>query len=237
MVIRLFGVSAADMRNRLSELEKPAFKVSVEETALDCRVELSGKRPEEEISDFAARLVYPFGLNVYAFEDKTLPECLFELLQTYRLRISFAESLTGGALTSSMVDLAGVSKYLYEGIVAYDSVAKVRRLGVAESTLRKHTAVSYETATEMVEGLFGADIDVAVSTTGYAGSGGDEANPAGTFFVGVGTRERVDAYRFFVPSDRNTTRGAAVNAALFCVVKTLRGEVLDLKLFEEQLQG
>lgn len=236
MVFRVFGVTEDAIRAHVATLANPKLRVLVTENALDCRVEVIEKGwTAEQVSELVSAVAYPFTHGVYAFEDVSLAECAFRLLERYNLRISFGESLTGGALTSAMVDIAGVSKYLYEGIVAYDSCAKVRRLNVAESTLLRYSAVSYQTAAEMVSGLLNEDVDVAVSTTGYAGSSNDTAKPAGTFFVGVGNRDNIAAYGFFAPGTRARTRAAAVNAALFCLVKTLEGNVLDLVLLEEEL--
>src|SRR5690606_26168374 len=93
-----------------------------------------------------------------------------------------AESLTGGMLSSQLVDFPGSSSYLRECVVAYTEAAKRSLLGVSARTLEKHGAVSIETAREMARGARAIqDSEFALSTTGVAGpQGGSEVLPVGT---------------------------------------------------------
>lgn len=101
------------------------------------------------------------------------------------LKITFAESCTGGAITEKITECHGSSKIFDLGIVAYSNKMKTNILGVSEKTLKEHGAVSEETVFEMAKGalkLSNADISVAVS--GIEGPGGGTLKkPVGLVYV------------------------------------------------------
>ena len=112
---------------------------------------------------------------------------LIELLRKNNLKISTAESCTGGLIAKSITDVAGCSDVFYGGVVSYDNSVKMKLLGVKAETLDAYGAVSSFTAVEMAEGVARAcGTEVSISTTGIAGpGGGSEEKPVGTVFVGV----------------------------------------------------
>lgn len=110
-----------------------------------------------------------------------------ELLCSKGMKISAAESCTGGLFAALITDVSGASDVLDESFVTYANSAKMKHLGVKKETLEKHGAVSYETAFEMASGLHirtGADVTVGI--TGIAGPGGGTAKkPVGLVYAGV----------------------------------------------------
>ena len=108
---------------------------------------------------------------------------------------------------------------------AYDNAVKVAQLGVRESTLTAHGAVSEETAREMATGARARlGVEVAVSITGVAGpGGGTPEKPVGTFCVGVDVRGEVRSLRTSGVGDRHEVRQRATQAALNLVRKALEG--------------
>ncbi len=103
-----------------------------------------------------------------------------------KIKVSFAESCTGGLLQKLITDTSGSSSYFEGGFVTYSNRLKNKILGVKEETLTKYGAVSSQCAKEMVEGvnrITGADISVSV--TGIAGpTGGSLDKPVGTVCFG-----------------------------------------------------
>ena len=99
-----------------------------------------------------------------------------------------AESLTGGKITSDLVDVPGASDVLYEGCTTYSNGAKQARLLVKHDTLSRCGAVSSETAYQMCTGLLKTSgCDVVLSTTGIAGpGGGSAAKPVGLTYIAGG---------------------------------------------------
>lgn len=110
-----------------------------------------------------------------------------ELLIKHKMKISTAESCTGGLLSALITAVPGASAIMDEGFVTYSNTAKMKYLGVNEDTLKDYGAVSSETAYEMADGLFkrsGADITVGI--TGIAGpDGGTEEKPVGLVYAGI----------------------------------------------------
>lgn len=166
------------------------------------------------------------GLNdyVYALEDISLAEQLYRLLQLRRLKISIAESFTGGGVCKKLVEVPGVSEVYMEGLNTYSNFSKQQRLNVSELTLKQCGAVSPETAFEMVEGLIkNGTCDVAVSTTGIAGPKSDNTSkPVGLAYIGVGLGEDISVYQFNFSGDRERITNCAINHALFLAYKKLK---------------
>lgn len=154
---------------------------------------------------------------VYAMEDVSIGQRLYETLKLHRLKLSTAESFTGGGVGQAIVSIPGASKVFFEGINCYNNLSKSRRLGVKEFTLRQKGAVSSETAFEMAEGLLkSGNCDVAIATTGIAGPESDGSGlPAGKCFLAVGYQNRVRVFEYRLQGDRETVTKTAVNLALF----------------------
>lgn len=159
---------------------------------------------------------------VYAMEDISVGERLFEALKLHRMKIATAESFTGGGVGYEIVKNPGASKVFYEGLNTYDSGSKRERLGVRDYTLQMKGAVSGDTAYEMAAGLLkGGHCDVAVATTGYAGPTADGSGKAGTCFIAVGTAERVRVFEFHLTGSREAVTRQAINLALFLAYKEI----------------
>ena len=130
--------------------------------------------------------------------------------------IATAESCTAGMVASCIASIPGASAVLRGGAATYCDEVKHDVLGVSETTLAEHTAVSSETALEMAEGarrVFMADI--AVSLTGYAGpDGGTDSDPAGTVYIAAAGPEGATCRRFSFSGTRNEVRARAACAAL-----------------------
>ncbi len=154
---------------------------------------------------------------VYAMEDVSIARRLFEALDLHRLRLSTAESFTGGGVGQAIVSIPGASRVFFEGLNTYDSLSKSRRLGVKEFTLKQKGAVSSETAFEMAEGLLkSGNCDVAIATTGIAGPESDGSGvPPGKCFLAIGYKNRVRVYEYLLDGDRETVTKTAINLALF----------------------
>ncbi len=154
---------------------------------------------------------------VYAMEDVSIAQRLFEALDLHRLKLSTAESFTGGGVGQAIVSIPGASRVFFEGLNTYDGLSKSRRLGVKEFTLRQKGAVSSETAFEMAEGLLkSGTCDVAIATTGIAGPDSDgSGTPPGKCFLAIGYQNRVRVFEYDLSGDRETVIKTAINLALF----------------------
>jgi PncC family amidohydrolase len=120
-------------------------------------------------------------------EQQELVSQFINLLRQKKLTCGFAESCTGGMLSSWVTQASGVSQYFLGSIVSYSNAVKQEVLQVSRTTLDNHGAVSSPTVKEMLAGarrIF--KVDVAAAITGIAGpSGGTSEKPVGLVFVAV----------------------------------------------------
>lgn len=111
---------------------------------------------------------------------------LLDRAKAANLRITTAESCTGGMVAVALTDIPGSSAVFERGFVTYTNDAKIQMLGVLPETLNAYGAVSEQVAQEMAEGaLAHSDAQLAVSITGIAGPGGSEFKPEGRVCFGL----------------------------------------------------
>ena len=156
---------------------------------------------------------------------KKLSQKVVKLLRKKGLKISFAESCTGGLLSSSITSISGSSKVFTLGLITYSNQAKINNLKVPKRIIMKYGAVSYETCLSMVKNLSKiSKSSISVSITGIAGpGGGSKQKPVGLVYIGIkkGNKTLVKKYLF-----RNMKRifiqKAAVNKALNLILGFLK---------------
>jgi nicotinamide-nucleotide amidase len=153
---------------------------------------------------------------VFSVDGRQIEEVVGELLRHRHMRVAIAESCTGGLLTSRLTDVPGSSDYVERGIVCYSNQAKMDVLGIPESLIAKHGAVSDGVARAMAEAVaVQAKADVGIGVTGIAGPGGGTAEkPVGTVVIAVTVRGVTEGRTFQFPGGRELVRNQAVSAAL-----------------------
>jgi nicotinamide-nucleotide amidase len=163
--------------------------------------------------------------NAFFGEDEdTIGGRTAQLLLARRKTIAIAESCTGGEIASRLTDVPGVSESLIEALVTYSNDSKVKRLGVKESTLSAHGAVSEEVAREMAEGVRGR-CDIGVSTTGIAGpTGGSAEKPVGLVYMAVATERGIAVERKVFGGSRWEIKSRAAEFTLNMIRKALLDE-------------
>ncbi len=145
------------------------------------------------------------------------------LLLQKRLRVSFAESCTGGLLSGALVSVPGASGVYDMGFVTYSNASKAKLLGVSEQTLRENGAVSPECACEMALGALRASgADIAVSVTGIAGpDGGTPEKPVGLVYIALASKSGARAYKNNFTGSRAEIRAQSVCRAIDLLVEAL----------------
>ena len=141
--------------------------------------------------------------------------------------IGVAESLTGGLLISSLIDVPGASAHVRGGVIAYATDLKHTVLGVDASLLAAHGPVHPEVARQMAEGVRtvtghgGVRTDVGIATTGVAGPDPQGGQPVGTVHIGVSTPKGARVVSLRLGGGRDEIRQAAVRHALQAVVEAI----------------
>lgn len=132
------------------------------------------------------------------------------------VRISTAESCTGGMISGAVTSVSGSSAVIELGVCSYSNRIKQQTLHVSGDILEKYTEYSVQCAEAMAEGvrrLSGADF--AVSTTGVAGpTGGSAEHPVGEVCIAVSGAEGCRGERFLFSGDRELVRAQAAQKAL-----------------------
>lgn len=121
-----------------------------------------------------------------------------KLLTRNALKLSIAESCTGGLISSRLTDISGSSTYIFQNFVTYANSAKVSILGVNPATIEENGVVSAQVAIEMAEGLLNKhNCTIALSTTGIAGPlGATKTKPVGLIFIGIADEKNKKSYKF-----------------------------------------
>ena len=156
---------------------------------------------------------------------KKLSQKIVKLLTKKKLKISFAESCTGGLLSSSITSITGSSKIFTLGLVTYSNQSKISILKVPKSIIRKNGAVSYETCLSMVKNLsIISKTNISVSITGIAGpKGGTKKKPIGLVFIGIKKDNKTLIRKYlFVNKKRNSIQRKAVSKALNLVLSFVK---------------
>ena len=147
---------------------------------------------------------------------------LVKILIKKKLKISFAESCTGGLLASSITSISGASQIFNLGLITYSNQAKIKFLKVNKNIIKKYGAVSHECCLSMVNNLSKiSKANINVSITGIAGpKGGTKQKPVGLVYIGVkkGNKSQINKY-FFKTKKRSSIQKATVKKALDLVVR------------------
>jgi len=156
---------------------------------------------------------------------KKISQKIVRLLGKKKFKISFAESCTGGLLSSTITQISGSSKVFTLGLVAYSNQSKINTLKVPKNTIRKYGAVSYETCLSMVKNLNKiSKTNISVSVTGIAGPrGGSKKKPVGLVFIGIKKVNKTLVRKYlFKNKKRSAIQRAAVSKSLNLILSFLK---------------
>lgn len=161
---------------------------------------------------------------IIGYNEEALEEKVVKLLLERNLTVATVESCTGGLIAATLVNCGGVSECFKEGIVTYSNEAKMKYVGVCQSTLDSVGAVSEETAREMAEGIRKiACADIGLSSTGIAGPGGGTPNkPVGLVYIGVAMPEGTEVFKLQLHGTRQENREETVRQILFRLYQKLK---------------
>lgn len=147
-------------------------------------------------------------------------ETLINLLKERNEKVSTCESITGGLIASSIIDISGASDVIEESYITYSDKIKEKILNVSRETLEKYSAVSVECANEMVEGLYKiTKSSLCIGSTGYAHKG--------EVILAIKYKNQKVIKKFQFSADRNKARLFAKNRALDLAIIIMRGKYED----------
>lgn len=151
------------------------------------------------------------------FEDKRKEEILIDLLRKKNETLASAESITGGLIASSIIDIPGASDVIHESYITYSNETKNKLLNVSYETIEKYDVVSRQVLKEMLDGLYEkSKANLCIATTGYA--------HLGHVFVGILYNSKYLLKEFQFNGDRNRVRLRAKNRAIDLSIIFIRGD-------------
>ncbi|HSA77600.1 MAG TPA: competence/damage-inducible protein A [Nitrospirota bacterium] len=230
-ILHTCGVSESAVNQAIQDIMKrgaPTVGLTAKETGVDIRIiarETSAERTQSLVDSTEAAIRERLGDAVYSVDGQPMEEVVGALLKQRRLKLSVAESCTGGLIGARITNIAGSSEYFERAAVTYSNPAKMEMLGVPGALLERSGAVSSEVAAAMARGIRqAAKTDLGLSVTGIAGpDGGTEQKPVGLVFTAIASAQGVktDEHRFL--GNREQVRMKASQMALDMVRRHLIG--------------
>jgi nicotinamide-nucleotide amidase len=202
----------AAVENPLTTILASFGQVEIRLTASAATIEEADHRIEE----LAAKLRGILREHIFSESEDSLEAVVGGLLIEREMRISVAESITGGLIAHRITQVPGSSRYFDCGFITYSNESKTELLGVPKELFASVGAVSEEVARAMAVGARDrARSDVALAVTGIAGpTGGTAEKPVGLVFVGLAVGAEVRVERFVFPGERRLVKRWTAQTAL-----------------------
>ena len=218
------AMTLADFENELPEYIHLAYlpKMGVIRLRLSGRLR-DGEALKADMARLSKRLHNILGDSIVSYEDKPLAAIVGDKLKAKGLKLSTAESCTGGNVAHAITLNAGSSEYFEGSVVAYSNDVKRNVLKVPAEVLSSVGAVSRETVEAMCSGIASLmATDCAIATSGIAGpGGGTPEKPVGTVWVAVKCGERVESECYHLPGTRDRVIERTTTNVLCKLIKML----------------
>ncbi len=230
--LRVFGIGESALETKLGELlhgSNPSAALYAKRGEVHIRV--TAKAPSTQHAQIMcaqkAREFYDvLGEHIYGEDDSDMAAATVAALKEADVTVAVAESITGGMIASSLVNVAGASEIFEYGVVTYSDRVKMSKLGVPKDVLSKQGAVCAAVAAQMAIGISeNADSDVGVGITGWAGPGGEQPGLvyAAVCYDGELTVRRLELGEH----QRDYNRELATMHALDMVRRVVRGAAVE----------
>jgi nicotinamide-nucleotide amidase len=225
-IFRFFGLPESAVAGVVERAggERGGLEVTICAHDLEVQVDLivePGAEADAEALGEALRAELPEAL--FAEDSRSIEEIVLDAARAQKRTIAAAESCTGGLVGARLTSVPGSSDVFVGAVVAYDDRVKTETLGVSADVLKRHGAVSAETASAMATGaraVLGAD--VAVSVTGIAGpGGGSDEKPVGLVHLFASGPDGDQAVELRLPGGRDAVRRRAAASALHLLRRLL----------------
>ncbi len=220
-LLKVYGLGEPDVEERVRDLthsDNPTLAPYTSGGEVHLRVTVKASTPQEAASLIKAveQVVRRrLGRHLFATDDEGMEDALAKVLLERGLTLAIAESLTGGLVSSRLVNVPGASAFFLGGVTAYSLGAKEVLVGVPHQTLSQYGAVSWQCALAMASGVrkaLGSSLGMGV--TGVAGPAETGGRPTGTVYLAIDDGSRALVRRSRFPGMRVEIRFLASQDAL-----------------------
>ena len=219
-MIRTIGIGESDLEMKLIDLidRQTDPTIATYAKSFECMLRVASKRPTLEdaksaVEKMMVKIRERIGDRIYSEENEELLQVVLKKMREKGYRLASAESMTGGMFAKLVTDIPGASEVFDRGVVTYCNAAKTAELDVSPDTLEKYSAVSPQTAEEMVRGLsLYSGCRFCIAVTGYAGPGSEDGKPVGLFYIAMMDGEKVTVKEF--RSRKRTREDIRANACM-----------------------
>lgn len=210
----VMGDTESSLENQLQSYfkENPLVNVCPYCAPGKIRYQLTAKKEHQlQFNKAVDEFIYILGNRIVSDEDKEIEEIVVKQLIEKKYKISFSESVTGGMLASTIINVDGASNVIEESYVTYSNEIKNKLLNVSFETIDKYTVVSEQVVNEMVYGLYNkTKSNVCIATSGYA-SGENK----GLVCFAIKLNNKVKLFTQSFRGNRNLIRLRAVRRILY----------------------
>ena len=229
--MRVTGVPESDLDQRIGPIysAEPRVATTILAAPGDIQIHLRAKAARQDeartiAEALAVRVEAELGPQVYTRENEPLEEVVGRRFRERGMTLAVAESCTGGLLAERITAVPGASEYFAGGFVSYTEDAKINWLGVGQTTIEQHGAVSRETAEAMARAVRDkANASIGASITGVAGpGGGTEQTPVGNVFIGIAGGSGVEVKERQFGGERELIRSLAAQTTLELLLRIVR---------------
>lgn len=228
--IDIIGLGESIIEDRIRHMEFNDKSISINTFAHGTytEVKIIGKNSDKDklissIEETVNSLYREFKTHIYSENNEDVAKQIVDILIKNNLKISFAESITGGMLASAITDISGASKVIESSYVTYSNDSKNKNLNVSKETLKEFGAISENTAYEMAKGVKEKSLaNIGVSTTGEAGPNSSETEVGNVFTCIYFGEDNYYTKHYFFSGDRNKIRRSTVNRVLSHILYLLR---------------
>jgi len=216
---RCVGIPESDLDALISPVYKqyPNLATTILAVSGEIHIHLRARCAEADraqalVDEVAAKIDPLLGDRIYSRNGDSLEKVVGDMLRARHASLCVAESATGGLLGGRITATPSASDYFAGGFITYTNEMKTRLLGVPESLLAEHGAVSEPVAIAMARGARERlGTSYALSITGYAGPTGEQV---GLAYIGLAAPDKAEARRVQFGGDRDRVRMFSTNTAL-----------------------
>lgn len=228
------GIPESLLSKKLEDFEKslPSYiKLAYLPALNTVKLRLSGQSNnaamlKAEMNSYFENMCKVCGDAIFVTEDISPVKYIARQLIENKIKITLAESCTGGFIANQLVTESGISKVFNGSIISYANEIKHRELGVPNDIFSSVGAVSEECARYMCEAVLKKfNADIAVSTTGIAGPGGaTDEKPVGLIYIGIATSKGSMVKKFHLFGTREQFMQRAANCVMVLLKDVLKTE-------------